>query len=81
MAMETTINYESILKTIRSWPVSSQLTLMQDVLRSMEDEIQAKPKPKNTLEKALGLLATDSPPPTDEEVEQWLHERRMEKYG
>src|SRR5258708_1728333 len=29
----------------------------------------------------VGLLATDRPPPTDEEVKQWLEERRVEKYG
>lgn len=36
---------------------------------------------KNTLKKALGLLATNGPAPTDEEVEQWLREHRLEKYA
>jgi hypothetical protein len=31
---------------------------------------------------ALGLLATpNQPAPSDAEVEQWLVERRLEKYG
>lgn len=34
-----------------------------------------------TLSQALGLLATDQPAPTDAEVEQWLAEVRLEKYG
>ncbi len=36
---------------------------------------------RNTLKDALGLLATDQPPPSDEEVQMWLDEHRMEKYG
>lgn len=34
-----------------------------------------------SLEELEGCLATDAPPPTDEEVERWLEERRMRKYG
>ena len=29
----------------------------------------------------IGLAAGDRPPPTDEEVKQWIDEHRMEKYG
>jgi hypothetical protein len=36
---------------------------------------------KQSLQRALGLLATDKPAPTDAEVEQWLEEYRQEKYG
>lgn len=75
------MNYESISTIVRSWPVSSRLTLVQDVLQSIEAEIEEKPTPKKTLHLALGLLKTDAPPPTDEEVAQWLDEHRIEKYG
>lgn len=34
-----------------------------------------------TLEELEGCLATDAPPPSDEEVERWLEEERMRKYG
>ncbi len=34
-----------------------------------------------TLKYALGIAATDRPPPTDEEVDRWLEEERMRKYG
>lgn len=34
-----------------------------------------------SIEELEGRLATDAPPPTDEEVERWLEERRMRKYG
>jgi hypothetical protein len=44
--------------------------------------VSAPTRPKrNTLKKALGLLATSGPAPSEAEVEQWLHEHRLEKYG
>jgi len=39
------------------------------------------PMRRGSLRNLVGLLATDRPPPIDEEVERWLEERRMEKYG
>ena len=76
-----TMNYETILKTVHNWPPAHRLMLMQDILKSLMPElVSARPK-RNTLEEALGLLATDKPAPSDAEVEQWLVERRLEKYG
>jgi hypothetical protein len=51
-----------------------------DELPRQEAEV---PQPKrNTLDRALGLAKVPGQPaPTDEEVDRWLDERRMEKYG
>ena len=40
-----------------------------------------RPARHPTLYQALGLAATDRPPPNDEDVERWLEEERMKKYG
>ncbi len=54
---------------------------------SVEQIRQMLAEPEDNLDDALsieeleGCLATDAPPPTDEEVERWLEERRMRKYG
>lgn len=78
--METT-NYETILKTIHNWPLADRLMLIQDILQSLMPE-PAPSRPRHmTLPQALGLLATDQPPPSDVEVQQWLAEHRLEKYG
>jgi hypothetical protein len=34
-----------------------------------------------TRPRASGLLATDQPVPTDEEVQQWIEKHRWEKYS
>ena len=76
-----TLNYETILKTVRAWPPATRLTLVQDVLKTLEPELSPTPRRRHALKQLWGLLATDRPPPSDEEVERWLDERRVEKYG
>jgi len=74
-------SYETVLKTVRQWPPDRRFALVRDVISTLVPEMApARPRHK-TLEKALGLLATSRPAPSDAEVQQWLDERRMEKYG
>jgi hypothetical protein len=74
-------SYQTVLTTVLSWPNSKQWALLRELfaLIAREDEIAGKQY--GTLSKVLGIASTDQPPPTDEEVEQWLDEHRMEKYG
>jgi len=44
-------------------------------------ESSARPRRQSTLQRALGIAATHQSPPTDEEVERWLEEERLKKYG
>jgi hypothetical protein len=47
-----------------------------------DERVEAPRGKKGSLERAIGLLAqSDRPAPTDEEIDQLLHERRMQKYG
>lgn len=73
-------NYTSILHTIRTWPARQRYLLVQDLLKTLEPEVEPI-QAEDTLRLARGLLATDKPAPTDEEVAQWLEEHRVEKYG
>ena len=57
------------------------ISLAQDLLKSLASEIETSRPKRNTLKKALGLLATGQPAPTDEDIRRWLEERRGEKYG
>ena len=74
-------SYKAIIETVRSWPPVSRFSLVQDVFKTLAPEIENSRSKRNTLEKALGLLATNQPPLSDAEVQQWLDEHRMEKYG
>jgi hypothetical protein len=54
-----------------------RLSLAAMILQSLEAE---QTRPKKSLAGPVGILETDKPPPTDENVEQILEER-MRKYG
>lgn len=76
-------NYVAILAQVNAWPEAFRLALMRDLLQALT-ATGTPPAPrrrKHGLEHAIGLLATDRPAPTDEEVEQWIDELRREKYG
>lgn len=72
-----TSDYETILALVRSWPAAQRFSLVQDVLMTLAPT-QRMPRP--TLQHARGLLATDHAPPTNEQVAEWLEERRSERY-
>ena len=69
--------YETVLKTVRQWPPERRLALVQDVLSTLAPEVSSSQPKRKTLEEALGLLATDQPAPSDDEIQQWLNERCM----
>jgi hypothetical protein len=73
--------YEAVLNTVRRWPPDRRLALVRDVLGTLAPEVEPSRSRINTLEKALGLLTTDAPAPSDAEIQRWLNERRMQKYG
>lgn len=71
-------DYETILALVRSWPATQRFTLVQDVLHTLAP---TEREPRQTLEQARGLLATKHAPPSDQQVAEWLDERRTERYG
>jgi hypothetical protein len=80
MNQSESVNYESVLDIVRQWPLSQRLTLVQEVLKTLAPEGGGASPPRQTLAKALGLLAQNQPAPTDENIQQWLDEHRTEKY-
>jgi len=81
MDTRKTVSYETVLDAVRQWPPDRRFALVQDVLSTLAPEVlPSRPRPK-TLEKALGLLATSQPAPSDAEIKRWLDEHRLEKYG
>jgi hypothetical protein len=74
-------SYDSVLQTVRQWPPDRRLALVRDVINTLATEVFPSRPRRKTLEKALGLLATSRPALSDAEIQQWLDERRMEKYG
>jgi len=66
--------YEAILKIVRVWPPARRIILIQAVLQTLAQS-EATPGRLPTLDRALGLLATDRPAPSDADIATWLEER------
>lgn len=74
-------SYKTVLDIVSNWPPAIRFSLVQDILDTLAPQAEIPRSKRNTLEKALGLLATEGPAPSDAEIQQWLDEHRMEKYG
>ena len=78
---DTTLDQETILRVVRSWPRSLQEQLARMILSDTEPDGTINPKtgrPYVSSEELRGLLVTPGKPaPTDEDIERI----RMEKYG
>jgi hypothetical protein len=73
--------YDNVLQMIRQWPPNRRFALVRDVINTLATDVFPSRPRRKTLKKALGLLATSRPTPSDAEIQQWLDERRMEKYS
>ena len=74
-------NYETVLNAVRTWPATQRFILVQEVLATLAPEGLPASERQPTLPRALGLLATDRPAPSDADIAAWLEERRQERYG
>lgn len=82
------LDHDAILRAVRQWPQDQQIALAREILRANEHEPE-KQTPnasraglrQKSFQRLIGILTTDQPAPSDEEIERWREERRMEKYG
>ena len=79
--LDTLTSQEDVQERRRK-ALSEMLGLLKTDKPALSDEGDEPYGPRrHTLDDALGLAHTDGPAPSDEDVERWLDEHRMEKYG
>ena len=61
-------------------PPSDRLALISAIVESLRDTTVVQPDRSSAIRRMRGLLKTEQPAPTDEEVTVMLEERRVEKY-
>jgi hypothetical protein len=61
-------------------PPSDRLALVTAIIESLQDTPISESDRSGAIRRMRGLLKTDQPAPTDEEVAAMLEERRVEKY-
>ena len=59
---------------------SDRLALVSAIIESLQDTPISEPERSGAIRRMRGLLKTDRPAPTDEEVVTILEEQRVDKY-
>jgi hypothetical protein len=78
MAIPTT-ERETILRIIESWPLEEQMMLAQAIMQRVRTH--SIPLQQPSWREMAGLASTGRAAPSDEDVDQWLDERRLKKHG
>jgi hypothetical protein len=61
-------------------PPSDRLALIAAIVKSLQESRVSQSERPDAIQRMRGLLRTDQPAPTDEEVVAMLEDRRVEKY-
>ncbi len=75
------LSYEQVRDAVRGWPPQLRIVLMRELLDTLTEPAEARERKRKALSELFGMLKTDKPAPSDEDVARWLDERRMERYG
>ncbi len=65
---------------VLSLPPDDRLTLIAVIVESLKNKAIIQTDRSASIQRIRGLLKTDQPAPTDDEVTAMLEERRVEKY-
>ncbi|BAZ67807.1 MAG: hypothetical protein C6Y22_09620 [Hapalosiphonaceae cyanobacterium JJU2] len=71
---------QKLKEEARQLSASDRLELIRAIVESLQDTQSQQPERTQIIKQMKGLLKTDQPAPTDEQVEVMLEERRVEKY-
>ena len=75
------MDWQELRKEADNLPVYERLLLVEAIIRSLSNELRPKePIPEGVVERLRGVLKTDEPSPTDEDIEAMKYERLSEKY-
>ncbi len=71
---------QEVKEQVFKLPPSDRLALISAIIESLQDQPVSAGDRSGAIQRMRGLLKTDQPAPTDEEVAAMLDERRVEKY-
>ncbi|MBR8835899.1 MAG: hypothetical protein DSM106950_18235 [Stigonema ocellatum SAG 48.90 = DSM 106950] len=74
------MSLQELKEQARQLLTNERLELVRAIIESLQDAPSQQPERSRMIKQMKGLLKTDEPAPTDEQVESMLEERRVEKY-
>ena len=79
--MSNRTHIDGILQQVQTWPSDDRAALAREILRVNHRSTSLAPAPRDTLKRAMGVLRTNAPAPSDEQVKRIIEEARLAKYG
>jgi hypothetical protein len=70
-----------LLIEIRRLSMNERIVLIETLVHDLREEMQSQTTLSSSLERAYGLLSTDTTPPTDEEIKEIIADHLMEKHS
>ena len=70
---------QEVKEQIFKLPPKDRLALMSAIIESLQETVISQPDRAGAIQRMRGLLKTDQPAPTDEEVAVMLDERRVKR--
>ncbi|MDJ1170074.1 hypothetical protein PMG71_11605 [Roseofilum sp. BLCC_M154] len=74
------MSLQEVKQQVVKLSVRERLSLVSFIIDSLPESRSSTAERSKAIEQMRGLLKTDKPAPTDEEVEAMLEERRINKY-
>jgi hypothetical protein len=71
---------QELKEQVSKLPARDRLALVSAIIESLQDTPISETERSGAIRRMRGLLKTEQPAPTDEEVAVMLEERRVEKY-
>jgi hypothetical protein len=71
---------QEVKEQVFKLPPSDRLALVNAIMESLQDQPVSGTDRSGAIQRMRGLLKTDQPAPTDEEVAAMLEEQRLKKY-
>jgi hypothetical protein len=71
---------QEVKEQVFKLPPSDRLALVSAIIESLQDQPVSEADRSGAIQRMRGLLKTDQPAPTDEDVAAMLEARRVEKY-
>jgi hypothetical protein len=74
------MSLQEVKQQVVKLSVRERLSLVSFIIESLPELMSYTAERSRAIEQMRGLLKTDKPAPTDEEVKAMLEERRIDKY-
>jgi hypothetical protein len=71
---------QEVKEQVFKLPPSDRLALISAIVESLQSPPIAQPERSEAIQRMRGLLKTDQPAPSDQDVAETLEVRRVEKY-